>query len=183
MTEPTRDLVDRTELRRQIEADANGRDDTPWRNGWCSGQHHAIELLDAMPAAECPRGWTRDEVLHELDTHPGAECEAQGVLSLNWCPLPRKEIESWHPEVRRYDVRVVLPPVTVWVPLTKLDGRTLPGEIEPVDRIEWVTSAAAHDCRARWRWHPKSNLSWLDFPDGTLNLETGMVEVLAEEDA
>ena len=121
-----RDLVDREELRRQINADANGRDDTPWRSGWCSGQFHAINLLDAMPAVECPRGWTRDEVLAELDADPDAVCEWLSTFWGDWRTTDRIDALSWHPEVRRYDVRVVrVAPEPERVPLTQLVGRTI----------------------------------------------------------
>lgn len=143
MTEPvTRDLVDRTELRRRLAECGYGKESL------------SIRMTDAMPSVECPRGWTRDEVRHELDTHPGAVCE-----------------------VRRYDVRVVLPePVTVWVPLTKLVGRTIKG-------CRWpVAVPPIYDTDGdRWVWSSTGSIE--RFPDGTLNLETGMVEVLAEGDA
>lgn len=183
MTEPTRDLVDRTELRRKLKkyeaASLNGEE-------WLGGRRYALRLaldeLDAMPPAECPRGWTRDEVLHEMDTHPGAVCEWQNPWDNDWRPVNRHDVDRWHPEVRRYDVRVVLPsePVTVWVPLTKLVGRTLPGETEPVICPPVWTIA---DDKAEWRWLRYASPRWLPFPVGTLNLETGLVEVLAEGDA
>ena len=165
-----RDLVDREELRRQINADANGRDDTPWRSGWCSGQFHAIELLDAMPAVECPRGWTRDEVLAELDADPDAVCEWLSTFWGDWRTTDRIDALSWHPEVRRYDVRVVrVAPEPEWVPLTQLVGRTIAGE----DDV--VTYEPTHHT-GRWWWQGAGG-SWRVFPEGTLNLETGQVAV------
>ena len=102
MTEPvTRDLVDRTELRRRLQANQSAYDTWSF--------HNANFLLDAMPSVECPRGWTRDEVLHELDTHPGAVCEVLSPFSGQYERYFPGGIKRWHPEVRRYDVRVVLP--------------------------------------------------------------------------
>ena len=170
MTEPTRDLVDREELRREF-AEAGDHTHTPkWRTAF----RHARAVLDSMPSVECPRGWTRDEVLHELDTLPGAVAKALGTRSGAWYELRRSDIADWHPKARFYDVRVVLPepPVTVWVPLTKLVGRTLPGETEAVMRYEGYSEGVL----------------WFDGMSGgyarDLDIsETGMVEVLAEGDA
>ena len=174
-------LVDANELRRRIEADARGRDDTPWRMGWLSGQRHAIALLDAMPTVTAPKGWTRDEVLAELAKHPDNVCEALNPIHNEWEALTSFWIEQWHPEVRRFDVRVVRStPDPEWVPLTKLVGRTIHGETEPVDRIEWATKAGTAECRARWRWHERGCLYWQDFPDGTLNLDDATVAVRPE---
>ena len=165
-----RDLVDREELRRQINADANGRDDTPWRSGWCSGQFHAIELLDAMPAVECPRGWTRDEVLAELDADPDAVCEWLSTFWGDWRTTDRIDALSWHPEVRRYDVRVVrVAPKPEWVPLTQLVGRTIDGCDEVVHGYETKQTVLT--------WWPMFGPRDQPFPEGTLNLETGQVAV------
>ncbi len=172
MTEPvTRDLVDRTELRRRLEK-LTGLGNT---HAWKNSIRCAIQDLDAMPSVECPRGWTRDEVLHEMDTHPGAVCEWQNPWDNDWRPVNRHDVDRWHPEVRRYDVRVVLPepPVTVWVPLTKLVGRTLPGETEPVCRYEGYSEGVL--------WFPTESAARAK--DITVFDESGRVEVLAEGDA
>jgi hypothetical protein len=97
----TRDLVDREGLRRKLQANRSAYERWSFYN--------AIHLLDAMPAVECPRGWTRDEVLHDLDTHPGAVAKALGTRSGAWYELRRSDIADWHPKARFYDVRVVLP--------------------------------------------------------------------------
>ena len=147
-------LVDANELRRRIEADARGRDDTPWRMGWLSGQRHAIALLDAMPSVAAPKGWTRDEVLAELAKHPDNVCEALNPIHNEWEALTSFWIEQWHPEVRRFDVRVVRStPDPEWVPLTKLVGRTIHGETAEV--AGWRLSM----CDGVWCdgvWWPRS---------------------------
>lgn len=173
-------LVDADELRRRIEADARGRDDTPWRMGWLSGQRHAIALLDAMPSVAAPKGWTRDEVLDELAKHPDNVCEHLDYYTGKW--TPSVAVTGWgNPDVPRTNVRVVRStPDPEWVPLTKLVGRTIHGETEPVDRIEWATKAGTAECRARWRWHERGCLYWQDFPDGTLNLDDATVAVRPE---
>ena len=170
MTEPTCDLVDRTELRRWMD----DRTCDAFSDGWRAAARAAIAFLDAMPSVECPRGWTRDEVLHELDTHPGAVCEVLSPFSGQYERyFPGGLIKRWHPEVRRYDVRVVLPPVTVWVPLTKLVGRTLKGEAEAVAGEPFYISGKG--------WHYQDADRWAHgIP---VDLESGRVEVLAEGDA
>ena len=71
-----RDLVDRTELRRRLvqerEANVEG---SQWDYGWRACLAHVVAILNSLDAVECPRGWTRDEVLAELDKHPDAVCE------------------------------------------------------------------------------------------------------------
>lgn len=63
-------------------------------------------------------------------------------------------------------------PATEWVPLTKLVGRTIKGQTEPV-----MGHGHDHDPS---RWWPEANGVYLSFPDGTLNLDTAQVLVLAE---
>jgi hypothetical protein len=162
-----RDLVDREELRRLFERNTGAG----YSYSWSAANRKNLAFLDAMPAVECPRGWTRDEVLHELDTHPGAACEWRDPYNGNWYPTPLYRVKEWHPEVRRYDVRVVLPkpPATVWVPLTKLVGRTLPGETEAVCRYEGYSEGVL--------WFPTESAARAK--DITVFDESGRVEVLA----
>ena len=167
-------LVDANELRRRIEADARGRDDTPWRMGWLSGQRHAIALLDAMPSVAAPKGWTRDEVLAELAKHPDNVCEALNPIHNEWEALTSFWIEQWHPEVRRFDVRVVRStPDPEWVPLTKLVGRTIDGCDKPCDG-----HPTYDDVFDNWMW--RNGPSWMIIPRNKLNLDTAQVLVLAE---
>lgn len=164
-----RDLVDRKELRRRLGS-----------LGFVAGIA-ALDVLDAMPSVTVPKGWTRDEVLAELAKHPDNVCEGQNIYTGEWVALARELIDQWRPEVSRFDVRVVRStPDPEWVPLTKLVGRTIHGETEPVDRIEWATKAGTAECRARWRWHERGCLYWQDFPDGTLNLDDATVAVRPE---
>jgi len=129
-----------------------------------------VIVRGAMPAVECPRGWTRDEVLAELDADPDAVCEQQSVQMAEWFTVPTGAIGSWHPEVRRYDVRVVrVAPEPEWVPLTQLVGRTIAGCTGVVDRDPSALSGEG------WRWY--DGREWHPFPEGTLNLETGQVAV------
>jgi len=65
-------------------------------------------------------------------------------------------------------------PRTEKVPLTKLAGRTLVGETERVGRLDPPYGAAT------WRWRPEWSTLWRLL---TVDIETGMVEVLAEEEA
>ena len=164
-----RDLVDREELRREIaeqlkECHAESLSAALWRV--------VLTLLDAMPAVECPRGWTRDEVLAELDADPDAVCEVQNAFDGDWRPVERRIVADWHPEVRRYDVRVVrVAPEPEWVPLTQLVGRTIDGCDVAVNRF--------HVDRYHAKWWALHDLDYQDrtFPEGTLNLETGQVAV------
>ena len=59
-----RDLVDREELRRRIEANRSAWDAWSYRN--------ALYLLDSLSTVTAPKVWTRDEVLKELDADPDA---------------------------------------------------------------------------------------------------------------
>ena len=166
-----RDLVDREELRRQIEAERDSLLTAAQRRP----MNVILTALDAMPAVECPRGWTRDEVLAELDADPDAVCEWLHPLTGMRGPYGRYEVSRWHPEVRRYDVRVVrVAPEPEWVPLTQLVGRTIHGETEPVTSPPAWT---AINGKAEWRWLSIPHGKWLPFPEGTLNLETGQVAV------
>ena len=166
-----RDLVDREELRVALVASLPELDQDEWDRGRRSGIAVSVALLDAMPAVECPRGWTRDEVLAELDADPDAVCEVQNAFDGDWRPVERRIVADWHPEVRRYDVRVVrVAPEPEWVPLTQLVGRTIVGETEPVEK--WHPDGYMN---TRWRWC--DGYHWHDFPEGTLNLETGQVAV------
>jgi len=159
-----RDLVDRKELRRRIKANESAYDAWSYRN--------AMHLLDAMPAVECPRGWTRGEVLAELDADPDAVCEWLSPDVNKWYPVNDHRIGQWHPEVRRYDVRVVrVAPEPEWVPLTQLVGRTIVGEELPVMEVV----PPSHGLKNLWRWKDRagSSVSYV-LP---VNLETGRVAV------
>jgi hypothetical protein len=146
--------------------------------GWCATgttlrvAADRIEALLAEVAAlrsvECPRGWTRDEVLAELDADPDAVCEWLNPVDGGWYQVARPLIEAWHPEVRRYDVRVVrVAPEPEWVPLTQLVGRT-------IDKCDEEVQGYASDAPLSWR---NKKWQWFPFPEGTLNLETGQVAV------
>ena len=173
-------LVAADELRRRIEA-VSCVGSEPWERGYRTGRGNALNILRSMPSVTAPKGWTRDEVLAELAKHPDNVCEWLDPFTGKWFPCPLIRAQSWHPEVRRFDVRVVRStPDPEWVPLTKLVGRTIHGETEPVDRIEWATKAGTAECRARWRWHERGCLYWQDFPDGTLNLDDATVAVRPE---
>ena len=170
-----RDLVDREELRRRIN-DRTGVGSDKWMQGFLSGKATSRAILDAMPAVECPRGWTRDEVLAELDADPDAVCEWLHPLTGMRGPYGRYEVSRWHPEVRRYDVRVVrVAPEPEWVPLTQLAGRTFMGETEPV-----AGYLGSHQCAMKW-W--SAGEPSRPFPEGTLNLETGQVAVRPKGEA
>ena len=168
-----RDLVDREELRRRLERE---RDCCNPDGSHAFTLRWVIEILDAMPAVECPRGWTRDEVLAELDADPDAVCEWLHPLTGMRGPYGRYEVSRWHPEVRRYDVRVVrVAPEPEWVPLTQLAGRTFMGETEPV-----AGYLGSHQCAMKW-W--SAGEPSRPFPEGTLNLETGQVAVRPKGEA
>ena len=170
-----RDLVDREELRRRLERE---RDCCNPDGSHAFTLRWVIEILDAMPAVECPRGWTRDEVLAELDADPDAACEGRGFLTGQWYAVIRPNISRWHPEVRRYDVRVVrVAPGPERVPLTQLVGRTIDGCDEAVNRF--------HVDRYHAKWWALHDLEFQDrpFPEGTLNLETGQVAVRPKGEA
>ena len=159
-----RDLVDREELRRRIKANESAYDAWSHRN--------AMHLLDAMPAVECPRGWTRGEVLAELDADRDAVCEYEDTYTGKWEPYEHIRAHKWHPEVRRYDVRVVrVAPEPEWVPLTQLVGRTIDGCAVAVNKAD-VTEYG----QGWWALHDLIQ-DRRDFPAGTLNLETGQVAV------
>lgn len=167
-------FVDADELRRRIEA-VRFDEVTPWRRGYRCAQGVTLKVLDAMPSVAAPKGWTRDEVLAELAKHPDNVCEALNPIHNEWEALTSFWIEQWHPEVRRFDVRVVRStPDPEWVPLTKLVGRTIHGETEPVTSPPAWT---AINGKAEWRWLSIPHGKWLPFPEGTLNLETGQVAV------
>lgn len=159
-----RDLVDREELRRRLEENFSESN----THAWVGAHRSVLSHLDAMPAVEWTRGWTRDEVLAELDADPGAACEGRGFLTGQWYAVIRPNISRWHPEVRRYDVRVVrVAPEPEWVPLTQLVGRTIDGETEPV--AKW------HPTETGYEWTPDEDWTgWSRFP---VNLETGQVAV------
>ena len=161
-----RDLVDREELRRRLEENFSESN----THAWVGAHRSVLSHLDAMPAVEWTRGWTRDEVLAELDADPDAVCEWQGFRTGQWYAVIRPNISRWHPEVRRYDVRVVrVAPEPEWVPLTQLAGRTIDGCNKPV-----MGHGHDHDPS---RWWFGTGGEYLPFPEGTLNLETGQVAV------
>jgi len=157
-------LVDADELRRRIEANEGAWDAWSYRN--------ALHLLDRMPSSTAPKGWTRDEVLAELAKHPDNVCEVQSPYRRRWVPMPSRVVEQWHPEVRRFDVRVVRStPDPEWVPLTKLVGRTIHGCDDE------VVGASIGGQEPKWS---DGRLSWHFFPDGTLNLDDATVAVRPE---
>jgi hypothetical protein len=163
-----RDLVDREELRRRLEENFSESN----THAWVGAHRSVLSHLDAMPAVEWTRGWTRDEVLAELDADPDAVCEVQNAFDGDWRPVERRIVAGWHPEVRRYDVRVVrVAPGPEWVPLTQLVGRTIDGCSGAVNRF--------HVDRYHAKWWALHDLEFQDrpFPEGTLNLETGQVAV------
>ena len=164
-----RDLVDREELRRRIVAAIGHSGNGEWLHGYTVGKQATLNLLDAMPAVECPRGWTRDEVLAELDADPDAVCEGRGFITGQWYAVTRPNISRWHPEVRRHDVRVVRAPEPEWVPLTQLVGRTIDGCHAP------VSYQPVHHT-GQWWWQGPGGATHA-FPEGTLNLVTGQVAV------
>ena len=170
-----RDLVDRKELRRELALEVEERAAGETGRGRRFGLEVAIGILNSLEAVECPRGWTRDEVLKELDADPDAVCEALNPYVDVWAQEERVWIERWHPEVRRYDVRVVrVAPVPEWVPLTQLVGRTIHGCDVAVNRVEV--------CRSRSSWWAIHDLIFAAraFPDGTLNLDDATVAVRPE---
>jgi hypothetical protein len=170
-----RDLVDREELRRRIKANESAYDAWSYRN--------ALYLLDAMPAVECPRGWTRDEVLAELDADPDAACEYRDTFAGNWHGEIRGWVAGWiNPEVPRLNVRVrVTEQAPEKVPLTQLVGRTIHGEKNPVTSFWRLADEETEPPRQMlWSSTPLEPVS-ARFPDGTLDLDTGRVRVYAEE--
>jgi hypothetical protein len=168
-----RDLVDRKELRQELELEMPECVDGKIGRGRRFGLQCAIGILNSLDAVECPRGWTRDEVLAELDADPDAVCEWLSIHDAEWHPETMQFITgSWHPEVRRYDVRVVrVATEPEWVPLTQLVGRTIDGCSGAVNRF--------HVDRYHAKWWALHDLEFQDrpFPEGTLNLETGQVAV------
>jgi len=132
-----------------------------------------VIVRGAMPAVECPRGWTRDEVLAELDADPDAVCEYHDTFTGEWMPIHRHAVRSWSkPHSPRTNVRVVrVAPEPEWVPLTQLVGRTIDGCSGAVNRF--------HVDRYHAKWWALHDLEFQDrpFPEGTLNLETGQVAV------
>ena len=164
-------FVDADELRRRIEA-VRFDEVTPWRRGYRCAQGVTLKVLDAMPSVAAPKGWTRDEVLAELAKHPDNVCEALNPIHNEWEALTSFWIEQWHPEVRRFDVRVVRStPDPEWVPLTKLVGRTIHGCDKPVKPGPWGANEG-------WLWF--DGTLWHPFPDGTLNLDDATVAVRPE---
>ena len=175
-----RDLVDREELRRLFERNTGAG----YSYSWSAANRKNLAFLDAMPAVECPRGWTRDEVLKELDADPDAVCDddllymAWGLianatggdwneadrLSPGWKAAAERWRDAWH---RTLPGRVA--PEPEWVPLTQLVGRTIDGCSGVVDRDPSALSGEG------WRWY--DGREWHPFPEGTLNLETGQVAV------
>ena len=172
-------LVDADKLRRRIvkEREANV-EAGQWDYGWRACLAHVAAILNSVPSSTAPKGWTRDEVLDELAKHPDNVCEVLCPYMGNWFLMPRSTIESWHPEVRRFDVRVVRStPDPEWVPLTKLVGRTIHGETEPVG---WFVPTAVPS-PPHWEWRPDDAIHrYRPFPDGTLNLDDATVAVRPE---
>jgi len=130
--------------------------------------------LEEEFAQNAPKGWTRDEVLAELAKHPDNVCEHLDYYTGKW--TPSVAVTGWgNPDVPRTNVRVVRStPDPEWVPLTKLVGRTIHGCDWPVG--DWHPPSA-HGLA--WRWYVGGG-EWRAFPDGTLNLDTGMVAVRPE---
>jgi len=164
-----RDLVDREELRRLFERNTGAG----YSYSWSAANRKNLAFLDAMPAVECPRGWTREEVLAELDADPDAVCEYHDTFTGEWMPIHRHAVRSWSkPHSPRTNVRVVrVAPEPEWVPLTQLVGRTIDGCSGAVNRF--------HVDRYHAKWWALHDLEFQDrpFPEGTLNLETGQVAV------
>ena len=171
-----RDLVDREELRQELELEMSECVDGKIGRGRRFGLQCAIGILNSLDAVECPRGWTRDEVLAELDADPDAVCEVQDPFSAEWVSWAHTWVGQWlDPDVPRTNVRVeVVERAPEWVPLTQLVGRTIAGETEPVTSPPVWTLI---DGRVEWRWLGISRIAWHPFPEGTLNLETGQVAV------
>lgn len=175
-----RDLVDREELRRRLEENFSESN----THAWVGAHRSVLSHLDAMPAVEWTRGWTRDEVLAELDA-----AEARGdkavveYLDTSIGKWYGTYLDNWiNPEVPRLNVRVrVTEQAPEKVPLTQLVGRTIAGETETVHR----TDSPNPDTQTtpRWRWRPASTAIWQEFPEGTLNLETGQVAVRPKGEA
>lgn len=168
-----RDLVDREELRRRIERDTGHGYSAKWNDA----NRLTLAHLDAMPAVECPRGWTRDDVLAALDAAADRGDEAVvEYLDTSIGKWYGTNLYNWiNPEVPRLNVRVrVTEQAPEKVPLTQLVGRTIHGETEPVTSPPAWT---AINGKAEWRWLSIPHGKWLPFPEGTLNLETGQVAV------
>jgi len=107
-------------------------------------------------AKDAPEGW--EAAMYAEGWVVGEGCQPNSIIEAR-PPAPAPE------------------PRTEKVPLTKLAGRTLVGETEPVEWIRWA--------RGEWRWGPvrvfaPANNNTLIL---TVDVDSGMVEVLAEEEA
>ena len=155
-------LIDAEELRRAL-----AEDPFPVSEVW---EMH----IDAAPTVDVPQPLTRDGVLAEV-----ARIEAAGDTAVvevlwpvagKWGEVDVAWVKCWlHPDVPSWNVRVrAVPAETEDVPLTQLVGRTIAGEAEPV--------AGYLGRQGATKWWPAGETS-RDFPEGTLNLETGQVAV------
>jgi len=136
----------------------------------------AEDIIEARPPAPAP----------EPEDAPNREAELVKALLhtveyVGLGTLPAIEGWSWFDALRDepwfagWLASMPAPePRTEKVPLTKLAGRTLVGETERVGRLDPPYGAAT------WRWRPEWSTLWRLL---TVDVETGMVEVLAEEEA
>jgi len=161
-------LIDADELREAL------------TNGYGAAVSGVVGLIDAAPTVDVPQPLTRDGVLAEVkaieDAGGKAIVERLNSRRGEWGITHRDDVKRWiNPDVPRWNVRVRAVEVeTEDVPLTQLVGRTIKGETEAVARWHF-----AGYVNIVWRWYDGHN--WHDFPDGTLDLDTGLVTVLKGE--
>lgn len=157
-------------------------------NGWGDFPEVLLPAIDAIrhalaaPAVDVPQPLTRDGVLAEVarieDAGDTAVVEYLDCFLGRWTPVGKARVWS-NPDVPRLNVRVRAVPVeTETVPLTQLAGRTIKGETEAVTSPPVWTLING---RVEWRWHGRSHVTWRPFPDGTLDLATGLVTVVKGE--
>jgi hypothetical protein len=166
------ELIDGDELRRKLERLTSIGN----THAWNAAIRISLEALDAMPSVEQPVGMTRVDVLAALDAAEArgdkAVVEVFAPYYARWEGRDHRWVDEWKsPEVPRLNVRVrVTEQAPEQVPLTQLVGRTIHGEELPVSVPPFYSG--------EWCWQAREGGGRLrPFPDGTLDLATGLVAV------
>jgi len=169
-------LIDADEVRRVIEG-RRGYGSTKWEDGFISGKTMTLREIKYAPTVDVPQPLTRDGVLAAVkaieDAGGKAVVEWQAPSNGRWYGT---RLRNWsNPDVPRWNVRVRAVEVeTEDVPLTQLVGRTIKGE-----DVGLVAPPTYLDSTRTWMWW--NGVKWRPFPDGTLDLATGLVTVVKGE--
>lgn len=171
-----RPMVDATELAERVQRHAFYG--TPGeRNGFAACRRMVLSLIASMVTAvpETPEPWTRDTMLAALDAHPGSYFEWLNPYNGRWDFVGGLlTIADHHPDVIRYDVRLVIPEPER-LPWWTIRGRTMPGSLGG-------TPAKVSEVRVgpggEPQWLPEGDFSWCNLRSRCDWNDDGTVAVL-----